>query len=404
MSKIFLNNEKISIVLIFSFIFMSFTQLRFSTLPIGFGELSFLLLGIIVIIKFLSSNKTKVMNDVFSNIFLLFWIFTFILLAVSYIWAHLFDIHDSSTNVIHDVLAYGFVFYIVLIMHILIKYEKIDFSLLMSQMIYYLVPIYGLLLSFTVFFGDYFGITLTFTNMVRFTGLSKNPNQLALVFVIIPFILMYYMNNKNRYLYKGYVVPFLMLSVIIGYLIESKALLLAWAISLAFILYYRLYFNEFKKFRIVLNIIFLIILLLPFVYFDEVFAVLFRLGTSSFFQRVELWSNALELIKSSPIIGFGPGAHVSSLVDSDIYAGIYWEAHNTFLDFTLQTGLLGLSLYLYLLYKIGRRLFNTGNKYLLGAFMALILFSTFHFVLRQPIFWFYLFYFYQVGSEKKCVE
>ncbi len=400
MNKIYLDNKKISIIFIVSLIFISFTQLRLFNLPIGFGEIGLLFLGFLAIKKIYLFNKINIIKYLYDDIFVKYFIIFIFILISAYIYNILVNNHKTDTNLIHDILAYGFIFYLILLFKILNNYMKINFKFIMSKMILYLVIFYGFLLIFTLLYGDASGITYKYTGMSRYTGLSKNPNQLALLFTIIPFILMAFYKDNNIYFEKEYIFGLVLLSIVIGYMSHGRALLVAWMISFALIMFYHIYIKSFKNFKIIFFSIFLITFIGIFFYLNEIILILFSKGMGGLTHRIELWTNAIELIKTSPFIGFGPGAHVSSIVN----VNTYWEVHNTFLDLTVQTGIIGLSCYLFLLYKIGKNLYNHGNIYLMSAFIALIIFSTFHFILRQPIFWFYLFYFYQVGHEKKCVQ
>lgn len=395
MSVLSLNNKKISMILIVSMMFIAFTKLRLFNLPVGLGELSLLFLGFISFKKIYKLNKVEVLKSISDNLFVKFWLMSFFLLLMAYIWIHATGIHHTNTNVIHDILAYGFVFYILILFIILNKYHEIDFEIIVLKMIYYTVLLYFVLMLITLFFDD-----TILSKRDRFIGFSNNPNQLALLYTVIPFLLIHFFKKDNINFNKKYIIYFLLLSVLVVIEIKSRGLLIAWFISISWIIYYMYYRSKLKANRVVLNFIFVLFLGIVAFNIDEIVSLLFKGGIGGFSHRMELWSNALELIQSSFLIGFGPGAHVSSVVNTTHY----WEVHNTFIDFTLQTGIIGLLLYLFLLYKIGKNLIKNGNMYLMGAFIALIVFSTFHFVFRQPIFWFYLFYFYQMGREKKCVE
>jgi len=95
---------------------------------------------------------------------------------------------------------------------------------------------------------------------------------------------------------------------------------------------------------------------------------------------------SLERIAEKPfqMIGFGRRSFVKKYPDFYLrYKGVLiWHAHNTFLDIALQTGVQGLFIFLFLLYKF-LRIFHAGAKagedslgrlFLLGSFWMVIVF------------------------------
>ena len=101
--------------------------------------------------------------------------------------------------------------------------------------------------------------------------------------------------------------------------------------------------------------------------------------------RTNLWRHGLEAIKHAPILGNGPG-HFSGL--NGPFEGR--EAHNTLIDWTASTGVVGLMVLLtwagYLAWWLWRR----KNLMGLAGFVALVFLAQFHFVMRQPVVWFVL--------------
>lgn len=71
--------------------------------------------------------------------------------------------------------------------------------------------------------------------------------------------------------------------------------------------------------------------------------------------RFQLWYDSFNTWKLSPIVGLG--LYGSAGAES----GIVSEAHNTHFQLLLECGIIGLSLYLYFIYKLGR--YTIKNKY-----------------------------------------
>lgn len=114
-------------------------------------------------------------------------------------------------------------------------------------------------------------------------------------------------------------------------------------------------------------------------------------------DRVYLGSLAFDQIKKSPIYGFGPGALT---YDSSFDLALGKDSHNSFTDLTIYSGLLGLLIYLTLLFIIFKKSLNKNNLLIFGALLSLLIFSMFHNILRHPIFWISLFMFFNIINYK----
>lgn len=72
--------------------------------------------------------------------------------------------------------------------------------------------------------------------------------------------------------------------------------------------------------------------------------------------RVARWNAILELIKKSPVIGYGTGAEKSLLKEKYFEKGLFFSylnefnAHNEYLSFLLKTGIIGLAVFVYVLF------------------------------------------------------
>jgi O-antigen ligase len=102
-------------------------------------------------------------------------------------------------------------------------------------------------------------------------------------------------------------------------------------------------------------------------------------------DRIDAWTNGAKVILASPLFGRGPGAHSGELNSLDPM-----EAHNTFIDWGASSGFVGLAAYVALLTWSMLRVWRRGHILLLSAVIALFVFSLFGYVLRQPMYWFYL--------------
>src|SRR5262249_25631748 len=103
--------------------------------------------------------------------------------------------------------------------------------------------------------------------------------------------------------------------------------------------------------------------------------------------RLGLWRSGLEVVSLSPIVGFGPGRHagVEHAFQGD-------EVHNSFLDLATMAGFPGGLLLIWLFLAVARPQGSMHDKQYAACVMLLTLaaYASFHFVIRQPIFWFYV--------------
>lgn len=113
--------------------------------------------------------------------------------------------------------------------------------------------------------------------------------------------------------------------------------------------------------------------------------------------RLRMWADALDLAKHSPIVGYGPGLHIRVPV---IGSNALQEAHNTILDILVVSGLIGLS---GLFALMGWSLYSSVSNKRLYLFLILgspmLVFMSFHYVGRQPLFWIMLFCVWHIAAH-----
>lgn len=108
---------------------------------------------------------------------------------------------------------------------------------------------------------------------------------------------------------------------------------------------------------------------------------------AKFDARSTLVKNAYKIIKQSPYIGYGPGSYLSDK-DETIFGKR--EAHNSIIDLTINTGIIGLLIFVTLFLYIFYILFKSKQFFLFSGLITLIIFSQFHHILRHPIVWFFI--------------
>ncbi len=385
--------------LIFVFLIGStlFTSLRFTNIPIGIGELILLVLGIYMII-----NNYKELNyNFFKNSLLLkFWIVSFVLLLAGFLISFFLENILFYKSIFHDTFAYIFIFYLLIIMH-LFEYDKKKHMEIFEKFIYFSLIFYTILFISFVSFESVIPFNKGSEVMVRYLGLSNNPNQLAILFTIIPFMLVYFYQKMPKIYFLDSTFLLILLTFCIGEAIGSDALFLGWCSGL-FTYLFLIYISKYNNFKI--NIFFVVIISIIFTVvlfnFKEIIYFIDG-GDSSADARIILIKNAFNDLDKMIYFGFGPGPHSYAPIDETMY----WEVHNMYIDWFTQTGIIGILLFIYILYKVVQGLYLNKEFILISAFVSLLIFITFHFTFRQPIFWFFMFFFYIMSQgDKKCVE
>ena len=370
-----------------------FTKLRFFNLPIGIGEVILIFTGLYIAVKVIIDKNYKI---IYSNIFIKFWLISLVLLLCGYIYLQYIDFPSIKKHAVHDILAYLFVIYTLSIL-IYTKYLKYSYENMLEKFIYFTVVFYSILLTLALqieylTYGSVFG---------RISFLSSNPNQIALLFTVVPFLVYYYRDKNVLYIQKFNYSLLILLSLIITYKIDSNALALGIIIGFIFYIFLQGLNSKYKHYiKKIFPILFFISILLVGLDFLSGTQIIFLKSDIS--VRFLLYMNGIKAFTHSIFFGLGPGAHSYFELTEPIKL---WESHNIYIDWLTQTGMIGLLLLFYLIYKIVQPLYINGEYILIAALISLLVFSFFHQTLRQPIFWFYLFYFYAMGERSnKCVE
>jgi len=375
------------------------TKLRFSGLPIGLGEVLISIWVIVVLSR--SVFNTNLIWSPATITILVFWILTFLLLGIGWLVAN--KIGVVSTQSTHNILAYLFAFAICCALVINISYgQELDSLFIQTISIFgclYLF-LYTISLLFPTIFDDYFYYYMEWSGnyAFRFHGLSNNPNQLAVILVIAPFLCVTMAKNR-AILKRTTAILLLILFIVIGLHTKSEALLLAWIVGLVVLLLPKSMHKLFgfcKNNRsVAIGTSFLFLVICAFLFFkydvnDRVFNAVNVVYLSDGNQgsiRANLITNGLKSLFESPIVGFGPGS----------FSGHYGpfenqEVHTTPLDWATQTGSIGLVLLVCLIGYSMLKAWKSNRMELFAGMTSLIIFAQFHYVLRQPIVWVFIVY------------
>jgi len=240
------------------------------------------------------------------------------------------------------------------------------------------------ILLWWLFFPQPAWLKIDYEMTYRFSALSLNPNQLALVLLPLPFFsyLGWKYNNKSRAVALSEVICALTIN---GFCL-GKALFVAWMLGLALPIYIDtiIHSEKYRFYYIFSGIVGApAILLAVFHVLDSFYA---GRGPGSIEgqgeNRLAAWTNGLLAWKDAFLFGHGPGA----------FSGVYgpyehMEAHNTPIDWAASYGLIGVVLLISFFGFAFKRAFENREWSTAGYFFSLVIQSFFHFYGRQPFYW-----------------
>jgi O-antigen ligase len=251
----------------------------------------------------------------------------------------------------------------------------------------------------------------------RLVGLTQNPNQLALYLAPFPFLVIFLITRSRTLAGRVLLLGALVLGILASRAIASDALEFAWIVGVvALVLGARMLPGEEQKLWrgtwVTVTAAIVIswsasVLLNRFLAPDaqpeatqrwrSVERVLDPSAGKEFANnewerkqvrtRLRLWRSSMQVVSLSPIVGFGPGRHAGA---DGAFQGD--EAHNSFLDLATMAGIPGALLLVWLFLAVGRPHRSMHDTQYAGCVILLTLaaYASFHLVIRQPVFWFYV--------------
>jgi hypothetical protein len=218
----------------------------------------------------------------------------------------------------------------------------------------------------------------------RFTGLSQNPNQLALLLLPIPYFICIAYSKGVK---SGFVSAVEICSaLVLNWLCIGKALFFAWALS-----FFAIGFLALRNWRdsrkpAALTTYVLVVITAALAAARMLFD-LYEGTTRGSIEgqgenRLLLWVNGAKAWLSAPMLGNGPG-HYSG-VDGP-FGGM--EAHNLIIDWMAAYGALGGVILLWFYIRVINRTLSSRALLCFGLCLCLVVQGLFHFYGRQPIYW-----------------
>jgi hypothetical protein len=259
----------------------------------------------------------------------------------------------------------------------------------------------------------------------RLRGWSDNPNQLALVCLVVALLAWYLADTAASFGDRLAAILALIPPIVVGRMSQSDTFTLALAISLPVWIAAKLIIwvrNDPRESSLRGSIARLLLVALPVLLLSVTPVVLSRAEAVSGFVlglakhagaeaadeanlRMTLWHQAIQRGVGSGMLGLGPGPHLqipASIVAGHMNAGAHitnidhpaqngtanYEAHNTLLDVFTQGGLLAVisvtSLLLLTMYNV----YRSRSAGLASLFTGVTIFMMTGNIIRQPIFWF----------------
>ena len=193
-------------------------------------------------------------------------------------------------------------------------------------------------------------------------------------FIVGVWLILFEKNCRLEFIYKVLGLAIISLAL---FFTRSLGGFAAMSLSFIFVLGKSLKFKDNKKLYIGL--------LLAFIFLISVTGYLFSIhdfGTgSSLASRMIIWKSAIRILKDNFVLGIGPGMFQEKYLAYQVHFKPYLEwavphPHNVFLAFWLQSGLIGLVGFLWLIAVFFKNIFsNKDNKITLlcGALMIYFL-------------------------------
>jgi len=326
-------------------------------------------------------------------------------LFIFQVFLSLFYTNNFSISVI-DFCRHLTLFFLILVL--ISVFKKNQFSFYKLSLIISLFLVYESVISLRPLFyyiyktGDFFLSTVTKVDIDPFKGLTGNRN-IATASTVIKLPFLFYLVFRSKYFLKFIFTTVALLPLLTLFIINSRAALLSLILGVILISFFTVLYD--RKRLINLLFVYLIIFssfsisqrILP----NDSGQVVERLESINFTNesssnRFFLWDNAWDYIQHHPFIGCGIG---NWKVESAAYWGsngsqyiVPFHAHNDFLEFTTELGLIGglsyLMFFIYILYIFFTSYLRDRDlKYLIliVSFSALFIDSMLNFPFERPI-------------------
>lgn len=393
------------------------SQLRPTGSPVGPGELCFALWLALAAIR--NFGRTDLVLRLPPRRILAFWLLFFGALCIGSLTTFVMGIRNDPALFKHDIQAYilvsGISFFCVI---------QPDAAARMRRVAWFLAGLGSAFLTLQLAQAweivSIPGIEPWYWDRLR--GWSENPNQLALVSIVIGLVSLHLAETATRHSERVLALACAILPFTVGLLTKSDSFLLILATAcpiLALLKVKKWLQAQETHFSVRSGLAWMGVLALPALLVLAVPATYMAVGKSDEIQRefvqnnrdaiqrdaperFKLWAQAINVGVSSGMLGLGPGPHLVIEESASIapdgnntyiphpseHPVPNFESHNTLLDLFTQGGLLAVLAFGWLAVSTVMLSVKARLDSLAILLMGLGVFSVFHLIVRHPLLWF----------------
>lgn len=390
-------------LLAFALVLTTATQLRPGTSSVGPAEVMMVLWILVAGFRLLRHGVLRLDEPV--RVVGGFWLAFVTSLCIGDMVGLLIETRRDGISAIHDIFAYA----LLLPVSVLAVVQD-DASARLTRTAWMCV-VFGNFLLVAQFANAYGMFSVSFLHpwyWDRLEGWSTNPNQLALLAAVLQFLALHLAERATSRLGRlaGIAcapLPFLagamslsdtfIVVCICCFLMLGAMTLRRWIVVAS-----SSATQVLSAWAVMLAVPVLLLSLLPFIPFAMAQADQYansvyngtdrsRVATSEGAVRLRLWHEAVVRGVGAAGLGLGPGAHLMN-PPYKREPPPKFEAHNTVLDIFTQGGVLGVLAVVWIWGKALKVAWRGHAAGLATATCAIAVFSMFHLIIRQPMFWF----------------
>jgi O-antigen ligase len=385
-------------LLAFGLLLSTATELRFGDTPFGPGEMC-LAVWLVLFLCLQVGRPAPTSNTALTRV-VTFWLILIFAESVGAIVGFSTELFFDTPHIIHDVIAYFFLFGVACAMALELASEH------RRRRVTWLIVLFGAaFLSLQVaqaygLIGLPIAVDLWFFD--RLKGWSHDANQLGLASALLTVLSIYLADTATARVGMIAAAACALVAFSVGVLTKSDSftvgILAAGAVFLA--MKSSLWLATFKRgvtFRaalVSLALLGLPVLAVGAIPLAPAAVELVEAKSAAVYDedgqgdlRFHLWAEAFNKGMGAAMLGLGPGPHLTQKAWK-LSPPAKFEAHNTPLDLFTQGGLLALLAIAWLYASLLLATTRARLPALAALACASVVFSMFHFIIRHPIFWF----------------
>lgn len=376
--------------IVIALIAMPFTLLRVG--PIGLGELIF-------IIFFLTELGNQRFN-IYSNnfVFSRFWIAFLSVSLIGFLFNIIFLDQRTGTylGMLFDFSSYVVILFACYALENMRKRTDCDFYKIIRGVFFGSSIVFILLYLISFLTNNLLGLPLKYYGF--FVPLADNLHQISLFLIPLPFLGILIFKQERGFFLRSLIVFFIGMIFIMGYSTGSFKAMIGFVLGILVYIFLSWVstVNKKNRFLAVGTIFFIgfLIILLNIGFISSLFtALLIEEDLEN--DRLRLYGRAIDIMKTSPIFGLGPGGHIWN--NSKFY-----DSHQTFFTVMLQGGIFGLFIMGKFMYQLIAKLIK--NPTLFAALFTIIVYFLGGDIMRRLPTWIVLVLIFYYNDQKTSQE